>query len=432
MPKFHAFACLSVLSVLLSFGCGSKPPVVEGRRLPTEEDRQRNGAQPTTLEQKPDPKSAADEKPTGPPVVESPKPLDDALLADGWIALFDGETLFGCEATSDADWKVEDGAIVVSSGERGLLATTTQFANYALHLEFKAAEGANSGIFLRTPEKPTAPATDCYELNIAPKDNPFPTGSLVGRQKVEGDFSSTDWQTYDVTVNGESVVVQLDGKEILNYKDAKPLTRGFIGLQLNEGKVAFRDVRLKPLGGKPLFNGKDLEGWSVPESPSEFVVRNPGELNVRNGRGHIETEESFGDFVLQLECISHAKHLNSGIFFRCVPGSAMDGYESQIQNEFNEGHRRLPADHGTGGIFRRQNARLVVADDLKWFQKTIVADGPHMAVWVNGYQVSDWTDTREPNENPRRGLRTSPGSIMIQGHDPTTDLSFRKMQISDN
>jgi hypothetical protein len=54
-----------------------------------------------------------------------------------------------------------------------------------------------------------------------------------------------------------------------------------------------------------------------------------------------------------------------------------------------------------------------------------------MAVWVNGYQVTDWKDGRQPNENPRSGLRTEPGTIQIQGHDPTTDLSFRNLRIAE-
>ena len=83
----------------------------------------------------------------------------------------------------------------------------------------------------------------------------------------------------------------------------------------------------------------------------------------------------------------------------------MAGYESQIHNGFLEGDRTRPVDCGTGGIFRRQNARRVVADDFAWFRKTIIADGPHMAVWVNGFQVTDWTDKRPPDPNPRRGLR---------------------------
>jgi hypothetical protein len=43
--------------------------------------------------------------------------------------------------------------------------------------------------------------------------------------------------------------------------------------------------------------------------------------------------------------------------------------------------------------------------------------------------VSDWTDERQPDDNPRKGLRLAPGTIMIQGHDPTTNLSFRNIRI---
>jgi len=62
---------------------------------------------------------------------------------------------------------------------------------------------------------------------------------------------------------------------------------------------------------------------------------------------------------------------------------------------------------------------------------TLIADGPHMAAWVNGYQVSDWTDDRPAHENPRKGLRLEPGTIMIQGHDPTTNISFRNLRIAE-
>jgi hypothetical protein len=73
----------------------------------------------------------------------------------------------------------------------------------------------------------------------------------------------------------------------------------------------------------------------------------------------------------------------------------------------------------------------VVADDETWFHLTLVADGPHIAAWVNGYAVSDWTDERAANENPRVGLRLEPGTIMIQGHDPTTDISFRELRLAE-
>jgi len=358
--------------------------------------------------------------------------LSGTQVADGWLLLFDGETTFGWTAATDANWKVADGAITVSAGEPGLLYTNTEFADYVLKVDFKAAEGTNSGIFLRTPPRPKDAAADCYELNIAGPDTPYPTGSFVARKKVVPQAAAGKWHTFTVTARGGDFTVELDGLQVLEYSDESPIGRGHIGLQLNRGQVAFRNIMLKPLGLEPIFNGKDLSGWKTDKADkSEFGVTDRGELSVKDGRGQIETAEAYGDFVLQLDAYCHGQGLNSGIFFRCIPGDVMMGYESQIHNGFKNGDRTDPVDCGTGGIFRRQNARRVVADDFEWFTKTIVAHGPHMAVWVNGYQVSDWTDTRAKDENPRRGLRLKAGTIMIQGHDPTTDLLFRNIRIDE-
>jgi hypothetical protein len=362
-----------------------------------------------------------------------PNTLTKAELAEGWVLLFDGESLYGWEPASKADWKVADGVISVGAGEKGLLCTTSEFADYAFKADFRAPATTNSGIFLHTPTTPMNPAEDCYELNIAtPQVSPFPTGSFVQRKKSTTETFDGNWHTFEVTADGPRWVVKLDGKQVLDYVDQKPLPRGPIGLQFNIGKVEFRNVKLKPLNLKSIFNGKDLAGWhSVEPNKSTFSVTPQGELNVKNGRGALESKDSYGDFVLQLECFSNGKHLNSGIFFRSIPGQFNNGYECQIRNEYKDGNRDQPIDFGTGGIYRRQIARRVTADDFQWFPMTLVVSGKHMAAWVNGIQVSDWTDPRPPNDNPRNGLRTEPGTLQIQGHDPTTDLSFRNLRIQE-
>ncbi len=358
--------------------------------------------------------------------------LTPEQVNDGWIALFDGETLFGWKATSDTNWRVEDGAITVDAGEEGWLMTTSEFVDFELHVEFQASATTNSGVFLRTPLKPTDPATHCYEVNIAPEDNPYPTGSLVARIKSAGPVTAglPHWNTLDIIAQGPKITVILNGTPHTTYTDSHPLPRGHLGLQFREGNIAFRNIRLKPLGMKPIFNGHNLTGWNSDRAgESEFSVDAEGALMVKNGPGQLESDDSYGDFVMQLECKVNGNGLNSGIFFRCIPGDLVMGYESQIHNGMIDGDPTQPVDCGTGGIFRRQNARRIVARDHEWFAKTLIVTGPHMAVWVNGYQVSDWTDDRPANENPRRGLRLEPGTVMIQGHDPTTDLEFRDLRI---
>ncbi len=107
----------------------------------------------------------------------------------------------------------------------------------------------------------------------------------------------------------------------------------------------------------------------------------------------------------------------------------MMGYECQLSNQMQDGNPLAPADCGTGGIFRRQNARIVAGDVDQWATVVLAVNGASMAAWVNGIQVSDWFDDRQPEENPRRGLRIEPGTIMIQGHDPQTDALLKQIQI---
>jgi hypothetical protein len=380
-----------------------------------------------------------------------PKFLPQKLLDEGWISLFDGETLYGWQPTGDAKWEVVRGEIRTAGEKQGFLMTTTEWANYELHVEFKAAGETNSGIFLRTPLKPTDPAKDCYEVNIAPRENPFPTGSLVARKKAAEwtigggrggsgrrqepkrlDLWDGKWHVFDIVAREGTISVACDGGPILGYRDPKALTIGHIGLQSNAGPVAVRNLRLRPDGLKSLFNGRDLRGWNTERAEQcKFDVTEDRELHLRNGPGQIETERDFMDFVLQIECKVNGDELNSGIFFRTLRHGRWAGYESQIQNGFKDNDRTKPKDFGTGAIYRRQPARRVVANDREWFTKTIVADWSHMAVWVNGYQVSDWTDTRPEKENAREGKRLGGGAIAIQGHDKTTDLLFRNIRAAE-
>lgn len=358
-------------------------------------------------------------------------------IQEGWIKLFDGESLFGWKANSDVDWKVKDGVIDATVGDSGLLLTTTEFSDYELRCDYWIGKGGNSGIFLQTPFAPKDPAVDCYELNICDSRPKFGTGSLVGlvepNKVVKGEEV---WKTFHVVVRGPHLVVKLDGELILDFTNPNPKARntGFIGLQKNSGQIQFKNVFLKPLAAKPLFNGKDLTGWRVvPGGTSEFTVKDES-IQVINGRGFLETTDTWADFILQSEIRTNGKHLNSGIFFRALPGTEKnpsDGYECQVRNQWENDDRNKPVDYGTGAIYRRIASRRVVSDDGEWFTMTLVARGAHISVWVNGFQTTDWTDTRKPNPNPRSGLRTEAGHFSLQGHDPTTDLNFRNLRLTN-
>ena len=424
-----------LFGALVVCGCGESPEPVPGVPESAKRPDGQSGGGVGQAESADGPVTVGQRGKTVEKVSRLPEPLlNQERLVNGWVQLFDGQTLFGWQANSEANWTVRDGVIHADSGPPGLLVTTVPFADYELMCDFKLASGGNSGVFLRTPVSPKNPAVDCYELNICDSHPAFQTASLVARKKgpaglkVEG-----DWHTFHVVVEGRKLSVTLDGKPVLEFIDetASPLVAGRIGLQMNGGEIEFRNVFARPLGVKPLFNGNDLKGWrEVPGGKSRFTVVD-GAIHVEDGAGFLESESTWGDFVLQAEARTNGDELNSGIFFRAEPGTSehpSNGYELQIHNGSKDGNRLVPGNAGTGAIFRRTTARFVAAEDRKWCALTLVASGPTFSVWVNGLQVTEWRDERADDPNPRRGRRLAAGHISLQGHDPTTDLDFRAIR----
>jgi hypothetical protein len=364
-------------------------------------------------------------------------PLSPAELADGWISLFDGQSLYGWQANSNMNWTVRDGAIHADRGKAGLLLTTFELADYEFRCDYRLENGGNSGIFLRTPFSPKNPAKDCYELNVCDSHPAFPTGSIVGRKKADGKFRGEgEWMTMFARVEGNRITARLNGQPVVDFTDDSPyrLRLGRIGLQMNGGAVEFRNVCVRPLATKEIFSGHDLAGWHlVPGSKTRFDVVD-GTIHASGGPGFLETDSTWADFCLQFEARTNGAGLNSGVFFRAMQGTAREpsnGYELQIQNGFKHADRSDPVDGGTGAIYRRTKARWVIPDDRAWFTATLIANKAHVSAWVNGVQVTDWTDTRPPNPNPRRGLRLAAGHLSLQGHDRTTDLNFRRIRVGE-
>jgi len=205
---------------------------------------------------------------------------------------------------------------------------------------------------------------------------------------------------------------------------SNPRQAGTMEIALESGQ--YRNIKLLPKNMKPLFNGKDLTGWTI--YPESKATAGNGEIRLVGGSGCLETAESFDNFVLQLEYRTD-KPVNSGVFFRCIPGEKMNGYECQIFNHPPDDDYKKFIGTDTGGIFRRQVGRNAGPKDGEWNYLTIYANDAKIATWVNGIQVTDWTDQRDPHKNPRNGRRVEAGTIQFQGHDSDTDIRFRNIRI---
>jgi 3-keto-disaccharide hydrolase len=313
---------------------------------------------------------------------ETPAGLTPKEIADGWIKLFDGETTFGWSIDGPA--KIENGILIVGGDKLATLKTTSRFGSF----EFRVIERAT-----------------------------------VGNSKIK-------WETAALPINESSQWTKASGE--LNGPGVSEMI-----LSVPAGStVEIRELALHPKEMKSLFNGTDLMGWrqykgDPKREKSQFTVDSEGLLQLKNGPGDLQTEKQFDDFILQIDCMSNGKNCNSGVFFRCLPEQYQQGYEAQIHNGFKNDDRTKPIDYGTGAIYRRQPARKVVSNDHEWFTMTVLAQANHLATWVNGYQTTDFIDQRPSNENARNGSKTGRGCISLQGHDATTDLSFRNIRIAE-
>jgi len=334
-----------------------------------------------------------------------------------WINLFDKESLFGWTAMGDVEWGVAEGSIVAEKGTNGILASTCQFMDFELSAKIKVGGQGSAGLAVRA----------------ALDGHPGETGAASLLFKGEKDAA---WHEIQIKAVGVNLSATVDGAAVEGFSATRDRGHIFIEFHRYHGdkrgpSIEVSEVKLRPLQLTPLFNGQNLDGWNIiPDHASVFKVLD-GAINITNGNGQIETAGTYQNFVLQLDIISNGDHLNSGVFFRGPVGVFWKGYESQVRNQWIKEDRGHPVDFGTGGLYGLQEARKVVSTDREWFQKTIVCDGNHMAVWINGYLVSDYFDTRpiQPDNDSKAGFVPGPGTIHLQGHDPTTDLSFKNINI---
>ncbi|HMP02625.1 MAG TPA: DUF1080 domain-containing protein [Gemmatales bacterium] len=194
---------------------------------------------------------------------------------------------------------------------------------------------------------------------------------------------------------------------------------------------------------QPLWNGQDLAGWRVVGGRAE-VWRVDGDVLVANGSGGgwLMTEQTYSDFVLELE-FKIPEMGNSGVAIRAPTrgNPAFDGMEIQILDDRNyldeTKYKGLKPTQRTGAIY---DVVPPSADATRpageWNTMRITAQGPKVKVELNGTTIVNanldehlYRAEKGP-ENPGEahpGLGRSRGHIGLQSHDGR--IEFRKVRI---
>lgn len=186
---------------------------------------------------------------------------------DGWISLFDGQSLAGWKASENpATFTVENGAIVVHGPRAHLFyegpVQNHNFKNFEFKARVMTTPGSNSGIFIHTVYQETNWPSKGYEIQINQTHTDWRrTGSLYAVDDVREVYvKDNEWYTEYIKVQGNNVTVKINDRTVVDYTEPegvekqegraeKHLSSGTFALQGHDpnSKVFFKDVLVRPL-----------------------------------------------------------------------------------------------------------------------------------------------------------------------------------------
>lgn len=173
---------------------------------------------------------------------------------------------------------------------------------------------------------------------------------------------------------------------------------------------------------KSLFNGKNLEGWTIYGTEKWFVEDGllVCESGPDKGYGYLGTTENYKNFVLELEFKQEADG-NSGVFIRSnVDGTTVSGWQVEI----------APPGKHTGGVYESYGRNWLIKPDPKkdtalkmgeWNKMKIKVDGDYLTSWLNGTEMVTLQDEI---------IGAGEGAVLLQIHDGGgIKVKWRNIQI---
>ncbi len=172
-----------------------------------------------------------------------------------WRSLTDGKTLDGWHAVGDGKWTMENGVIIGRANSEklyGLLVSDETFRNFSVRYRFKCVIG-NSGFYVRTYILPPEKA---HGLQVQVGKTKTGTGGIYESYKrgwiqrpsnkdqlkyVKND----DWNDMRIDVNGQSIIVHVNGFETADLKNEASRPVGHFALQMHSANVM--DIRFKDI-----------------------------------------------------------------------------------------------------------------------------------------------------------------------------------------
>jgi len=157
-----------------------------------------------------------------------------------------------------------------------------------------------------------------------------------------------------------------------------------------------------------IFNGKDLEGWTIYGTELWYVE--DGLLVCESGPdkeyGYLGTVKEYGDFELTPEFKQGADG-NSGVFFRSsIEGTKIAGWQAEV----------APPGSNTGGIYESYGRGWLIKPDPELDKYLKFGEWNTMKVRVIGDLVETWLNGQKMIELKDEKIGLAKGIIALQIH----------------
>ncbi len=187
-------------------------------------------------------------------------------------------------------------------------------------------------------------------------------------------------------------------------------------------------------GFTSLFNGKNLDGWTLVGGHGPGYVVKDGIIECpADGGGNLYTEKEYGNFVLKLEYrLSPGGNNGVGIRAPLAGDAAYQGMEIQILDDTHERYKgKIKSEQHSGSVYDVFPARTGFQKPAgEWNEYEITARGSNIHIKVNGVTIihcdlNDVTEEKTLKRHP--GIRRASGHIGFLGHG--TLVEFRNIRI---
>jgi hypothetical protein len=190
-----------------------------------------------------------------------------------------------------------------------------------------------------------------------------------------------------------------------------------------------------PDGFTPLYNGKDLTGWTVMDGDASAWAADGEVIKcIKDGGGWLRTEKMYSDFILKIDFkIGPGGNSGVGLRFPSKGDPAHEGMEVQILDDDADQYKNLKEAQYCGGIYLQAAAKRGAARPVgEWNSYEIECRGPFVKVTLNGQVIVDISiDDHTEGKGGYKALADRPevGFVGMQCHGD--EVEFRNVFIRD-